>query len=1065
MNILVLGLFLQIISPGIENSVARQASDYILEIKKGNDLSENYWALSELYSSTCSVNNTVIRLIMSTASSNVKQYFSEFNCTDGLENKYQNHAKRLKHIAKENKLFGLAIYTEIINPVGIFSENSTYFDTDWINELTKEEQSFLSILQHQSSIPLDVIPASAVDLILNAFLYNNRSNYYLNNNSSALADLLKDTSSYEQVDWNPKQSLRFSNLAYLFFDSNRYTELTSYHLNLTDDLFLPQSLEKIRYLKALAFSYFSLGRYDLALTIHRGHISPIATYIENKKELDESNFTQGVNLYSLGKYQKAKIIFEQLDADTTTKISRAEIFNNLSICYSRLGEKNKYISYLLDALKVAEEQNLYNNRLTILSNLFYYYTDIGNKSIALEYLELAENLALKNNNSYQLANIYAIKATFFWKSENHPNKALIEFNKAISVFNPSRDFFDFANVLKNIADIYVATDSLDKAKEVLIELREISAVNSNSLYYTESLLRLTEIALIENNLIEAEALFNEIQSYPLSDLDFEESLMYSTLKADLTYRKGKRRLAYDELRPVIDQVLDRARTSIDSQTGFWVKADEYINAFNTIVKMAIDLGYNQEALRILDDIKTINDVALYNSPILRANRLSEEDLARDKILNEEILRLRTRFLNTSNAQEKLALNANIDRLSAQRESILNKIRSDRSDSDLSIWSIRNTLSSESMILHITEVGETLYVSTVTNNEINVLAKSFGTVEKALFENAANNVANSSSDLHQLHEVYRTLDLNSLLHPDFQELTVIPDNYLYRIPLDILPIVKPAKATSYGSATYLLEQFNIQYFTSLKEFSDNSRTSYSGLEQEFSAFAISDFSDFNEFNLPALPFATQEVRDINEALTVFSNKGIFLENEATKDSFIREASQSKIVHVATHSEVSEQDPLFSTIYLNSSNSTNNDRALYAYELFDARMNSDLVMLNSCSSGSGNYLQGSGIMGMSRALRYAGAKSLALNLWAVNDKVASEFATAFYRALNDGSTKAQSIRFAKLELLKSGNANPHYWGAYMLIGNPSPVTKKPAKAGLVYPVLILLILGIFFKMRRL
>ena len=67
----------------------------------------------------------------------------------------------------------------------------------------------------------------------------------------------------------------------------------------------------------------------------------------------------------------------------------------------------------------------------------------------------------------------------------------------------------------------------------------------------------------------------------------------------------------------------------DTQTGFWVQQDEYIHAFNT-AEMLIAMGNDFEAIQLLDEIKTINDAALYNSPILRACKLSEEDLAKDR---------------------------------------------------------------------------------------------------------------------------------------------------------------------------------------------------------------------------------------------------------------------------------------------------------------------------------------------------------------------------------------------------------------------------------------------------
>ena len=96
-----------------------------------------------------------------------------------------------------------------------------------------------------------------------------------------------------------------------------------------------------------------------------------------------------------------------------------------------------------------------------------------------------------------------------------------------------------------------------------------------------------------------------------------------------------------------------------------------------------------------------------------------------------------------------------------------------------------------------------------------------------------------------------------------------------------------------------------------------------------------------------------------------------------------------------------------------------------------------MLNSCESGSGSYLQGTGVVGISRALRYAGAQSLVLNLWSVNDMMASEFAIKFYEGINKGETKSEALRNAKLYFLKTKNANPHYWGSYMLLGNEDAI----------------------------
>jgi CHAT domain-containing protein len=121
-------------------------------------------------------------------------------------------------------------------------------------------------------------------------------------------------------------------------------------------------------------------------------------------------------------------------------------------------------------------------------------------------------------------------------------------------------------------------------------------------------------------------------------------------------------------------------------------------------------------------------------------------------------------------------------------------------------------------------------------------------------------------------------------------------------------------------------------------------------------------------------------------------------------------------------------------------------LFAYELFELNLNNELIMLNSCKSGSGPYIRGSGIMGFSRALQYAGAHSLVLNIWSVNDMLASDFAIHFYEQLNVGKSKSEALRATKRYFLETKNASPHFWGPYMLIGDTEPIVQPNRRSNL-------------------
>ncbi len=1066
MNLLLsILLSFSLFQTSFESETVDQAIFYLEKINEEKELSEYYWALNELYQSSCHVNNSVIRIIINSDAKKVKNYFSQIRCGESEIQRDSNRLERVKLVALEEGLFGLGVFYLLHeNKLEAKKEFVTAFKLKFNNELNKLQLSFFdSILDPNSSfLSIDKIPVKEQDFIFYSILYSRQVRLFFDLNTlNIIADNWSEDNSSSESEIIT--SLKRANLVNLAFDLNRYNTVRRLLPSVLADNFFPHSTIKIRFLNAITYALFTIGRYDESLKVLRNQLIPLASFLESRNLTDEATLTKGVNLYSLGKFAEARDVFESIYYDSSSTIDKSQLFNNLSICYLRLGEKNKYLTYQLNALDEAEEADSYKSRLIILRNLFLYYTSIKDAETALNYLERAEIIAQDNNDKYELAAIHSFSGTFFWEIYKDAEKALKELSIAQKEFDPTTDFIDFVGALKEEAEILVSIGKFNEATTKFEELRQLSIQYSNTPNYLESLIGLMEIALLNNEIEKAESILEEIKIYPQDDLDFELSVKYHTVSSQLIHKQGQPRKAYTNFIPVIEQITDRARTSINSQTGYWSIESEFINAFNAILDMLIELGDYNKAIQLLDELKTINDVALYNSPILRAQRLSEEDLAQDQLLNDQIVNLRTELLSAESSDERFELKNEIDQLSAQREEILNKIRTNISLNSVSVWSVQKRLPQGKMIIHYTEIGDQLYASYITRDQLNVEVISFDTSTKQLFENAANQLASAKTDLNLLFDVYKVLNLNSRIGSDITSVTVIPDNYLYRLPLGILPTEQPRSPISYGSTEYLIEKLDLHYFTSINELVNNSRDVLTDAQFDFSAYALSDFSNFTNHNLPSLPFATEEVKNITSSLKSFDQKNIFLEAEATKSSFLEGAANSRVVHVATHSEVSEQDPLFSTIYLNN-NTSQELSSLYAYELFDAKMNNELIMLNSCSSGSGGYLQGSGIMGISRALRYAGAKSLALNLWSVNDKTASEFAIKFYKSIDNGTPKWEAMRSAKLSLLKTGNANPYYWGAYMLIGNTSPLTEKPAKAGFLYPFLILIILVSGYKIRE-
>ena len=130
---------------------------------------------------------------------------------------------------------------------------------------------------------------------------------------------------------------------------------------------------------------------------------------------------------------------------------------------------------------------------------------------------------------------------------------------------------------------------------------------------------------------------------------------------------------------------------------------------------------------------------------------------------------------------------------------------------------------------------------------------------------------------------------------------------------------------------------------------------------------------------------------------------------------------------------EVHPELSRIYLSDGNK--NDGLLYSGELYNLELNADLVTLSACQTGLVKISRGEGVIGLSRALAYAGARRMIVSLWKVSDASTSIMMQAFYETLlgHGGTQPAGDLRSAKLKMIESGKyTEPYYWAPFIMIG---------------------------------
>jgi CHAT domain-containing protein len=101
---------------------------------------------------------------------------------------------------------------------------------------------------------------------------------------------------------------------------------------------------------------------------------------------------------------------------------------------------------------------------------------------------------------------------------------------------------------------------------------------------------------------------------------------------------------------------------------------------------------------------------------------------------------------------------------------------------------------------------------------------------------------------------------------------------------------------------------------------------------------------------------------------------------------------------------------------------------------------LVTLSACESGLGELSSSEGVYGLRRAFIIAGAESEVISLWSVSDLATAMLMTEFYKRLNAGDGRAAALRQAQLNLLKlNATKHPHYWAAFIPLGNWKPLNK--------------------------
>ncbi|MBP0017764.1 MAG: CHAT domain-containing protein [Cyanobacteria bacterium SBLK] len=270
----------------------------------------------------------------------------------------------------------------------------------------------------------------------------------------------------------------------------------------------------------------------------------------------------------------------------------------------------------------------------------------------------------------------------------------------------------------------------------------------------------------------------------------------------------------------------------------------------------------------------------------------------------------------------------------------------------------------------------------------------------------------------------------LIEPIADLLPADPSDRITFIPQEILFYV-PFPALIDGGGQSLIEKHTILTAPSIQVLS-LSRQVQEHLTPNSKAFVLGNpemptlprTPHADSHVLASLPGAEEEAKTISQ---MFGTKPL-LGSDATKAKTIAKMEEAGIIHIATHGLL-DRSGLLASLAL--APTRDDDGFLAAREIANLNLSAELVVLSACDTGRGEFYEGEGVVGLTRAFLSAGASNLVMSLWPVPDNATAVLMTEFYQSWQGGMSKAEALRQGMLAT-KAQFPNPKNWAAFSIVG---------------------------------
>ena len=802
-----------------------------------------------------------------------------------------------------------------------------------------------------------------------------------------------------------------ANIATLYSQTGNYSAAIEYN-NYGIDYAGDNVASKILNLRGLGDVYANLSNYSKSLSYYE-QAKELSLKIKNLSAQASVDISIGTLYYNINKPQKALQIFldvnEKIDVESDPYLAE-DVNLKIGLAYSLIDSLDKSHYYFNTGLKLANAiGDVYYETIisTEIANCFYLQHDYAKAGNSLNTL-LSKSRANGFNQLLGLQNLYLGK---IYSAQKQFPKSILHLKTAASFAEAEKDYNNVIEAEYLLGNIYLSQNNYVEA-----EKRFLKAVN------------------LTDNISESLISNSEIQISHFSGLNN----CYNDL-AELYLTQGRNGEAF--------LVIEKSHSR---------------NTLQNLATLKINSLYrDKEKLKKFYDYKWMINSGLFSDSKLQNITDEYENL------KKEIYKITPEL--------KLSLDEN---------------------KQLSINEIQKSLSENENLVTLFFGKDNLFAINITRDKP-IVKKIAVTKEDAIV--LLNDIAPFYSSEYQNGDIYLNQDLfsfnakaannfyNKIIQPIVKDIP-IGKSLVFSMPSELMLVPIEFLVTEfndddspfyYDNKKFLIEDYPVSYSPSASIYILQKKMNQKNDDKVLLVgdplisnkdFAISyrggllEEDSFNARNIVLFPlrYSKEEINNLNE---IFSNGVVLLSENATEKNFKDNASQSSIIHLSTHSFLLKDQPL---IVFSQNTKDLEDGFLEPGEILQLKLNSDLVVLSSCRSGLGAVDEAEGIIGMQKSFFEAGAKSIIVSLWDVNDKYTALFMQSFYKYLSEGFNKSNSLQKAKIFFKKNYSANPYYWSAFVLSGDISKIEnlKSASFNYLIYILLgfLLSLSGIYFLRKK-